>query len=248
MYLFYKYFDYAQHKLYKEINHMNKWEKENNKLRERNAVITVIIVWIATLIIIPLLLKLPCIRQMVLYLLSFTNNADYKIAYVEFWGTIVGSFIAIWGALFVQRKIDEKAELSNRRKYACIIYYDLHFAFKDLKDIFDETKQNYGLKEINNQTDAEKFCKVALGRKIYLNPTWIADVAQLNDVLSPTEIRMVYKYYGKLVDIDRALQSGDSENIRKIFVKDICWIISDSKGDIHNDIQKILDKLYALFN
>ena len=150
---------------------MNALKKQTNALKKKIFVIITVLIWSVVLILVPVMLKLTWIKQLFLYLLSFTSNADYKIVYVEFWGTIIGSFIAIWGALFVQRKIDKKAELSIKQKYACVIYYDLFFAFKDLKDIFEETKLVYKLQCFDNKTDVDKFCEVAKGRKIYLNPT-----------------------------------------------------------------------------
>ena len=55
----------------------------------------------------------------------------------------MGSYIAVYGALWVQRKINEKEKINIQKKQACVIYYDLDFAFKDLIEIFDDTKRKY---------------------------------------------------------------------------------------------------------
>lgn len=175
-----------------------------------------LIIWI--LILTPLVLKVPAVKQFALYLLSFTNNSDYKIAYVEFWGTIIGSFIAIFGALWTQKRNDRKEAINRRKKYVSIVYFDLYLAYQDLIEIFRETKQKYRLKNISDEDSKDKFCEIAVTRRLYLSPTWIEDFSQMNDVLSQTEISHIYKCYGKLLDIDRAFQSGQIKKIKEIFV------------------------------
>ncbi|MBQ3519157.1 MAG: hypothetical protein IJA31_07530 [Clostridia bacterium] len=220
---------------------MRPLKKDSNKVEERKFIAITVALWVIVLILVPVLLNITCIKQLFLYLISFTNSADYKIAYVEFWGTIIGSFIAIWGALYVQRKIDKNSEHSNQVKYAYVVYYDLRFALKDLNDICDEAinKNNNFVKQL----DVYNFYQSAKGRKIHLNPKWIADVAQLNGVFSDDEIEQIYTYYGKLVDIDRAFQSESLEKIEKAFT----CVKQDFRADsIEGDYEKYIDVLDKL--
>ncbi len=219
---------------------MRPLKKNSNKIEERKFIVITVALWVIVLTLVPALLNITCIKQLFLYLISFTNSADYKIAYVEFWGTIIGSFIAIWGALYVQRKIDKNSEHSNQVKYAYVVYYDLRFALKDLNDICDEAiNMNNNVKQL----DFYNFYQSAKGRKIHLNPTWIADVAQLNGVFSDDEIKQIYTYYGKLVDIDRAFQSENLEKIEKAF----SYVKQDFRADsIVGDYEKCIDMLEKL--
>lgn len=216
------------------------------KLRRRNFIILVIIIFFLLLFVIPLILRIPFIRQCALFCLSFTDNPDYKIAYVEMWGVIVGSFIAIYGALWTQRKIDEKEKKELISKYACVTYYDLYFSFQELIKLFDDTKRKYNLDRIDGEDSAKKLCDIALGRKFTFNQNWILDVSQLNGTLSETEIKLIYKCYDKLENINRAIGSKNLNEVTDIYSSDIGWLVSGNEKKVHSDIQNVLDKLKAL--
>ena len=91
------------------------------------------------------------------------------------WGVIIGSFIAIYGALWTQRKIDEKEKKELISKYACVTYYDLYFSLQELIKLFDDTKRKYNLDRIDGEDSAKKLCDIALGRKLTFNSamTWM---------------------------------------------------------------------------
>lgn len=204
------------------------------------------ILFITTMFIFPLILRVPFVKHLVVSLLSFTKNEAYKIAYVEFFGAIIGSFIAICGSVWIQSKKDEKEIIYRHRKYACIVYNDLDLAFKDLIKIFRDVELICNIKSIKNEEDVESFCKMAIGRKIHLSPNWISDVAQLNNVLSRVEIQAIYKCYGLLLDIDRALQSGDTNQIKNIYSTHIGYLVSGNERKVYNDYKRILEKLNSL--
>lgn len=214
----------------------------NNK-QKKNITFLAIGFFIIWVVIIPLILQIPIIKQIISFLFSFTDNIEYKTVYIELTGAIMGSFLAIYGALWTQREIDKKEDNARQKKYACIVYNDLKFAFNDLIKIFDITKSNYNLSEFNGNESAEKFCKTALGCKLHLSQNWISDVAQLNDVLPQTDIEQLYKFYGKLIDIDRAMQSGDSNEIRKLYVNDILWLVSGNSRKPNSYCELMLEKL-----
>lgn len=218
---------------------------DKTKFYQNLIILLTVVIFIFGIVVIPLLLHIPFIKHIVRMLLSFTRNENYISAYIEFLGAIIGSFIAICGALWVQNKVDSKSELENQRKYACIVYNDLDMAFKDIIKIFRDTKQKYNIQDINNDSQVILFCEEALGRKIYLSPNWISDVAQLNNVLSRVEIERIYKYYGILVDIDHALQSGILQDVKKIYVSHICYFVSGNEK-VHSDCKSILNKLESL--
>jgi len=217
-----------------------------DKLYKRNMVILTILIFLCAMLLLRLLLLLPCVKQFIIFFLSFTDNVEYKVAFIELCGAIIGSFIAIYGALWTQRKINESEKTNEQKKYTYVVYYDLDFAFKDLIEIFNETKRNYKIDEFDSEETVEKFCEVALGRKLHLNQNWIVDVSQLYDILTRVDLRQIYKCYGKLIDIDRAMQSNNVENIKKVFVKDICWLVNGNSENLHSDIQALMNKLNQL--
>lgn len=186
-------------------------------------------------------MKCSIIKGFVLYLLSFTNNSDYKIAYIEFTGAMIGSLIAIYGALWVQRKSEDRHERNEQKRYARIIYNDLSFAFNDLLQIYTRS----GAKSICGTDNVEAFCQKALGVRLYLSPSWISDVAQLGDIISEIDIQTIYKYYGKLIDIDRVLQTNNVANIKSIYSETIAWFFCDDGANIkiRTSCQQILDEL-----
>lgn len=220
--------------------------KNKNYYHSKSIIFLTFGIFLLTMVIFPLVLKIPLVKSTIIYLLSFTTNEGYQVAYVEFIGAIIGSFMAICGSMWLQGRKEQKAETNRRKKYACIVYNDLDLAFKDLIKIFRDTEIRHGLKTINGEEDANVFCEVAVGRKIHLSPNWISDVAQLNDMLSRTEIQTVYKYYGLLLDIDRAFQSGKTDEIKKIYSTHIGYLVTGNQRKVHSDCQLILDKLSKL--
>ncbi len=209
-------------------------------MKGKRIIIFSIVIVVVTMFIFPLILHIPLVKQMVYALLSFTQNPDYKVAYVEFFGAIIGSFMAICGSVWIQSKVDEKQETDRRKKYACIIYNDLDLAFKELIKMAKETRTEYNKKSTNNKNYEELFCKKALGKKIHLSPNWISDVAQLNNVLTRITIQTIYEYYGMLLDIDRALQSRDENEIKKIYSSHIKFLISLDEEEPQSHCQLVL--------
>ena len=193
-----------------------------------------------------MLLRITFIKQFVLFCLSFTDNPDYKIAYVELWGVIIGSFIAIYGTLWAQKKIDEKEKQEEYAKYACVVYYDIYFSCKELIKLFEDTKSKFCLDAINAEDAVDKLCQTAMGRNLLYNSNWIVDVAQLTTVLTEVEIKHIYKCYEKLENINRAFHSNNWCDVKKIYIKDICWLVSGDEKNLHNDIHIVLDKLMSL--
>lgn len=217
-------------------------KKEGNYYQKR-IVILATLIFIFTLFVFPLILQCPFVKQIVITLLSFTENKEYKAAYVEFIGAIIGSFIAICGSVWIQAKVDEQAERNKIKKYACIVYNDLDLAFKDLIKIFGDVEIRQFIKE---EDEVTAFYHETIGRKIHLSPNWISDVAQLNNVLSRTEIQTIYQYYGVLVEIDYALQSRKLHEIKGIYDSHIECLFDRNHMEVNSECKYILDLLFSL--
>ena len=68
--------------------------KEIRKYYQRRIIVIAVIIFLSIMFGLPLILHIPFIKQAVSWLLSFTENEAFKAAYVEFFGAIIGSFIA----------------------------------------------------------------------------------------------------------------------------------------------------------
>ena len=70
---------------------------------------------------------------------------EYGSSYIETLGAILGTFLAITGALWTQRKIDEVQDKKELRESALIVYYDFEFEFsfseKELIAVEEEMKR-----------------------------------------------------------------------------------------------------------
>ena len=205
------------------------------------SIIYSILIILLCMIFFAFFMRIPQIKSLVSLLLSFTTNSDYKVAYIEFFGAIIGSLIAVYGALWVQREIENIHEKKKSKKYACIVFYDLEYAINDLQKIFSKAKIN----SISDENAADKFYKEAFNTKIHLSQTWISDVAQLTEVLSDIEIKIIYNFYGKYADINNALEHQTPDCIKKIYIDKIAWFFHDGKTgvEINSDYYNILEKL-----
>ena len=223
------------------------WDKKDVAfMKGKRIIIFSIIIVVFTMFVFPLFLHISFVKQMINALLSFSNNPDYKVAYVEFFGAIIGSFMAICGSVWIQSQVDERQEIDRRKKYACIVFNDLDLAFKDLIKLVDETDKQYDQTNRNNEDYKVLFSEISIGKKIYLSPNWISDVAQLNNVLPREDIQTIYKYYGILLDIDQTLQLRNKNEIMECYDSSIKELISISHKKPKSEVQNMLSKLECL--
>lgn len=215
-------------------------------MKGKRIIIFSIIIVVVTMFIFPLSLQTTVIKQIVNCLLSFSKNPDYKVAYVEFLGAIIGSFMAICGSVWIQSQVDKRQEIDRRKKYACIVFNDLDLAFKDLLKLVDETDKQYDQTNRDNKDYKVLLSEISMGKKIYLSPNWISDVAQLNNVLSREDIQTIYKYYGILLDIDQALQLRNKNEIMECYDLCIKELISINHKKPKDEVQNMLSKLECL--
>ena len=69
-------------------------------------------------IVMPLFLQVSVIRNAIAWILSGLKYQEYKSAYLGLIGGLLGSWLAITGAIYTQRKFDREKEKkkSNRRE------------------------------------------------------------------------------------------------------------------------------------
>ncbi len=155
------------------------------------------------------LLKIPCIHEFFHDMLSFTGNDETKSTYVEFWGTMVGTIIAIFGALFTEQHLRKSDDDAEDVKIALIIYYDLKYAVRDLKNILEDTKKQGRNKDKDASRGMEQKLRevfVDKSRKLYFDKDWIEHVAIYSRVVGTKRISDIYDFYGALMDINRGVE------------------------------------------
>lgn len=195
-----------------------------------------VIMGIVVIVVFPYILRIEGVRNIIGDWLSFSDNLDYKVAYIQLIGGILGTFIAVYGALFVQReqqRVDEyKKKLESGRK----IYNELNSCLEQLQNIFRETKIIYHLKEIEKD-DIIKFCAIAKGKKMFLKEDWVDNLVVAGDIFGVDDIIMIHKYYYKLYVIQQALESNDEDEIQKVFVPYIRWFITADGNGWNNNVE-----------
>lgn len=75
-----------------------------------NVLFFVIVIITGIFIVSPLLLKIKVVSDVVSTLLKALETEGYRSTYIEMMGALLGTFLAISGALWTQRRISEKEE------------------------------------------------------------------------------------------------------------------------------------------
>lgn len=229
-----------------------------NKKRNTNMLFMIVSAISAVFILIPLILRIKLIYKVASWFLS--PLGEYGSSYVETLGAILGTFLAVTGALWTQRKIDEVQDRKELRESALIVYYDFEFVFNDVKRFMSRYMIHQEV-VCNTLENFELFKKIKdiSHIYIYIDDNWIQNVAKLSYSLSGTEIQEIYKLYGDLNTIKRAFNSSinemtedDAESAYSVMFKDICSITGTLTNPMKIDVslkenvQSIMDRLKDL--
>ncbi|MDF2883075.1 MAG: hypothetical protein K0R54_3632 [Clostridiaceae bacterium] len=155
-------------------------------------------------LITPILLRMTILNDLFSWMLSPLKTADYKSSYIETFGAILGTFMAVSGALWTQKKINEATEKRNIRESGLIIYYDFHFATSDIKALIERYLNSQG-KIINTLEDVKQFIECKKNYRLYIDENWISNVAKLSHIFSKEDIKTIYEIYGNLNTIKQVL-------------------------------------------
>lgn len=158
---------------------------------------------------IPIILNIPCISSLLSWLLKSLQTTDYKVSYIELVGAILGTYLAILGAIWVQKREKNEEVKEGIIKAATIVYYDIKLACLDLINMI-------------------KWDKTAISGDIYLVDDWIERVSELPS--DKIDIQKVYRIYGEFnnarLKINQArmentlLQLVDQDEIKNIVTRD----------------------------
>lgn len=206
-------------------------------------------------VVVPVLLRVPFIANVLTWLLRPLKDSGYKSSYIETFGAILGTFLAVTGALWTQRKIDERTDEKELIECALIIYYDFTFALDDLitlMQLYTDTQQTIS----NVLLDYDEFIKRQGKCRIYIDKDWIHNVAKLSHALPSSYIQNIYKLYGDLSTIKNVFNSSaevisedDAKMVYSMIFQGMCNFEAvlryplQAKVSLKEDIVLMLEKI-----
>ena len=211
----------------------------------------------------PFLVRASFVYSKISSFLEPLGDSTYKVGYIEAFGAILGTFLAITGALWTQRKIDRNKEEKEVRESALIVYYDFKFAFEDIVHFMQAYAYSVGtLRNRISCSEKYKEHKAKNHIYIYIDDSWICNVAKLSrsSLISSKEIEKIYDLYGNLCTVKRAFNSTEVDvskvddckayaviynscNMELLLNEGSAWEIS-----LKDDICIIMDKLKKIAN
>lgn len=154
-----------------------------------------LIVIMVVIIISPLLIKCEYIKNMINFLIIDLHSM--KGAYLGMLGTLIGSCLAITGALWAQKRINAYNEFEAVKKSAKLIVFDLERTFKFIK--LSYISDCFGL-------DGVKW-------KIKLNEKWDENILSLSSYIKDSETDDLMKIYDDIYVLSNLIEKlVDSHN------------------------------------
>lgn len=165
----------------------------------------------------PIWMNFEYLARIVSIFLLPLKKDGYKSSYVETMGALLGTFLAVSGALWTQRRIDSKKEKEKVRERTLIIYYDFKFVFDDVKNLMSEYQYNASVKgnSFITSQDREFFKEYSKGLKVHIDQDWITHVASVSKLFTNEEIKKIY---------DKPIESILDSEIDLAFRKMNTWI------------------------
>ena len=178
---------------------MKKWRKI-----DWSVLIVFSLILIIGLLAAPMLLRLPNIQCLVSCFSSGLKRVEYKEAYIGVWGGIIGSFLGVVGAVWVQKSSEKHQNRIQIEKCITIVYYDVKLFFQELQPFVIQ------LKGANDETEYAKIYRNNRANVgIHFSEDWIRDVAELSGVIEEKYIDQLYLFYGIMIDIKALLNKSE---------------------------------------
>lgn len=178
----------------------------------------------------PIWMNFEYLARIVSIFLLPLKKDGYKSSYIETMGALLGTFLAVSGALWTQRRIDSKKEKEKVRERTLIIYYDFKFVFDDVKNLMSKYQYNASVKGNNFITSQDRafFKEYSKGLKVHIDQDWITHVASVSKLFTNEEIKKIYEIYGDFTTIkkiyDKPIESILDSEIDLAFRKMNTWI------------------------
>jgi hypothetical protein len=208
------------------------WFKRNVS----NIMLIISIIFAMLILFSPIILKLDCLRNIIILFLSRMNGI--KSSYFEVIGALSGTFLAITAAAWTQRIINGETEKQRGKDNALIVYYDLYLGLNDLKKLYISLSNN---KFINYKPNS-----------MYFSSEWIKNVATIREALDLRSkkisnankkvdlINDIYTLYGNLLYICELLNRNTPLINLKLAVNDISESVFTDKFETEFINRKII--------
>lgn len=203
-------------------------------------------------IICPLLLRNNWLVYIISEFLKPLREQGFKSSYVETLGAILGTFLAISGALWTQKRFDIKEENEKKREHILIVYYDFFFVFQDIYSCMNNYMNKRGIIE-NFLSDEDLFIDSVKYLKIYIHDEWISNVASIAKYFTDEEVKKIYEIYGELSTIKNMFEKDldyitkrEMENVFRIMHKHIIPCINLFNADVTVELKEDTKKIMNL--
>ena len=209
--------------------------------------ILVTIIFVAS----PVMLRNERVYKWISLLLDSLKQEGYKSSYIETIGALLGTFLAISGALWTQRRIDKKEEKNIVKEHALIMYYDLKFSFYSIWDCMRDYSKNVKIPGYRLNPEQIKTFEFSIDLlEVEVGNDWRVKVASIAKYITDDEVKEIYKLYNDLQNIKRMLIDVDDikcQRIYEIMHKYIHWKPSNNSAKMYCMLdQKIFDVLNKL--
>lgn len=199
---------------------------------------TIMCVITVVFIILPLVMKIPFVSNLIAWIMSALKYQEYKSAYLGIIGGLVGSWLAITGAIYTQRKFDEerKKEEKDAKKQELYAKYGITIIMcKEL--LWNEIRANHhsvmiGNGEFLKAVDEERTHYHFLGKRRFRLENWLSIREKvINDNLEcAIKVMGLYKYYEFLASFDGSAKEA----------KDLSQIDFSKYVEIYKDVTRYL--------
>ena len=229
--------------------------------RKRNVTFIVSCFVSVLFLLTPIFLRFPCVRNSISLFLKPLGNSDYRIAYIETFGAILGTVTAISGTLWTQNRIDIETKQKEIQQTSAFIYYELDYALNNIKLLWTLYCLESNYRDDKSQvSDLATFSASSKYFQIYISEEWKNHIAHLSKALSNTEIDTLYKIYHTICDINLVLNPFldeiPEELLRKAHgrIKTLMGITQNMNSApdfsvyIKPDIQALLDRIKQIAN
>lgn len=172
--------------------------------------------------------------------------AEYKSTFAESIGALLGTATAIIGALWTQHYFEREEEKKNDLTIARIIYYDLRFAFNEIRGKIHIFAFSCGINfdEISYKTLYSNCAfRYFHGYRVYFDNQWIHTVAKLPESFSRVDIDTIYHIYGLFNSLNLVLTGPGGDTRKQIaeLCSELYSIIPDTA-----ECQELLDNPFLV--
>ncbi len=202
-------------------------------------------------LLLPIILKCSLFKLIATCFLSSLEHETYKGEFLGAVGGLLGGFLAVISAIWIQKNSEEKQQGALVKKHATIAYNDFVYFYIENTAFFEAVKSFCEDDLINcfkNNSKAQAqtiypnykyidayttLCNQP--HMISINPNWISDVAELTAVLSHENIQQLYSVYGLISQLanltnGKAIQDMTLNHLMQINNLSQQLFILDSEG------------------